>query len=263
MSSITNFKALAWQVIFRGEDDRVIAPTAELRRKLANIVFTTGRKFKLLVFCSADTHLHNTLFCNRRLAGMFARELGIALSNTRGFPKLAPARIRPITSQFHLQNNFLYILGQHKKHGIEYDPFFDASSLPELLGLRNLDPEYPALVRSLLPRIKKKDLLEIAELNFSAEIKSLEKIADAAAAAVGIAELSGNEPEAVMAKRAAIRLFPARATSREISTYLPLSPRTIRRLRNQAVSGRLVKSVELQLRIRQKPQFHDSQSGQK
>src|SRR5690606_28949695 len=93
--------------------------------------------------------------CSREEAGLFARSLESSLTRKLkteiGF---APALIKPIHDQNHLYTGSRYAMRQDRRHGILADPLFEATCLPDLLGLRVGFPRFVERVRAMLPRLR-------------------------------------------------------------------------------------------------------------
>ncbi|NUO53813.1 MAG: hypothetical protein HOV80_33630 [Polyangiaceae bacterium] len=154
------------------------------------------------------------------------------------------ARLRPISSAWHLARAVPYVLRQGLHHGTEHDPGFDGCSVVDMFGLRVLDPELPHRVQRYLPRMTR----ETAAPWFP-RLKAIEPevdaIATAAAAAVAVADLRSNEPLVVAARRAAVEVVGLE----EAATLLGLTPRAARRLRAGPSDPLLVRAVRGQLAL--------------
>jgi hypothetical protein len=248
--------ALAWHLMSRLRDDRVLAPDLVARRTLARSVLERGASFDLLVFRAADTHLHQLVLCDRPAAGEFARRVELSLQHRlRPGVVFAPVHIVPVLDQRHLRNAFGYILRQEQRHGLRSDPGFEASNLPDLLGLRPLGAYTAATVRARLPRIQRADLLELLAPPSSGppdlpggepDPLSLSAVA-AAAACIPRFDASGRAGAA--ARRAAVHVVGDLARA-EVGRLLGLTLRQVRRLRSQPPDPRLVAAIERRLALR-------------
>jgi hypothetical protein len=146
---------LGFHVTMRLADDRVLAPSDVERRRAARSILRVGRDFDLLAFRLADTHLHALVHCTAEASGRFCQRVACSLLRRLDLP--APferGRRRPILDQRHLYRAFFYVLNQDVRHGTLVDPFHDASSLPDTLGLRLFDLTLAARVRAYLPRVR-------------------------------------------------------------------------------------------------------------
>jgi len=184
---------LGFHVRLRLRDDRVIAQSPAHRRALARIVLAQARRDRLLAFGVADTHLHLETGGDRAAAGQLARRIEIqtrlALPLPVGF---SPAYFKPILNQSHLSHSFTYILKQESHHGLQSDLLHEASNLPDLLGLRLLGGYTVANVQAMLPRVRREALLEILGAPGLADSPCPPAfLAESAAAALGLADLSG------------------------------------------------------------------------
>lgn len=235
-------------VRLRARDDRVVAPSPAERRVLARTVLEHGRECRLLTFRAADTHSHAEVACSREAAGEFARRVSISLTLRLGVEcGFQPAWIGPIHDQRHLLATFWYILRQRDHHGLESDPWHEGSNLPDLLGLRPLGVYTAANVRELLPRVHRGELIEVLGDDLTGPI-DVDSLADAAAAAACLPDVSGNGPLATAARAAATQAVDA--TSDRAARLLGVSTRTVRRLRGMKVPAELVQAVARQLSLR-------------
>jgi hypothetical protein len=242
---------LAWHVTSRLYDDRVIAPTIPERRRLARAALRIGRDAGLLAFAIADTHLHAELACDRVAAGRFAWrvELSAQAQFRPGVP-FERARIRPIADQRHLANAFWYVLRQQQRHGLDVDPHFEGSSLPDLLGLRSLDPGLAGRVRTLLPRVRRAELIELLGRADDLEVcpADFAGLAAATAAAAALPDLTGRTGAVVAARTAAIHAVGPTLASPAIARLLGCSESAVRRLRGgPPPAPGLVRAIRRQL----------------
>jgi hypothetical protein len=160
-SNVAPIPPLAHHVMLRLHDGRTIARTAAERREVAAIVDEQGGPRGLLVFRLADSHLHVLLATDTCGASAFANYAACALGwrVTHRVP-FDRARVRAVADQHHLKSAFRYILRQEQHHGTALDPEHEASSVPDLVGLRvpALDPWRS--LRTLLPRVTRAQVLE-------------------------------------------------------------------------------------------------------
>jgi hypothetical protein len=249
-------KPLGFHVICRLLDSRIAAPTPETRRVLSRIVLSQGKEHALLAHNTVDTHLHMLPVCDRRAAGELTRRVEIqAKLKLRLDVGFATPRFEPIRGQWHLANTFDYILGQHPHHGLDWDPFFEASNLPDLLGLRVIGAYTANNVRRLLPRIHREHLLawlQVAELE-PADGPPTELV-QATLAAAGLGTLRGKNAETLAAKRALVQVAGPATATKVLSDLLGLSSRGINLLREglrqRPADERLVMAIRLQLGLR-------------
>jgi hypothetical protein len=231
---------LGHHVTMRLSDDRVIALTAGTRRIAARVLLEHGHRHRLLAFRVADTHAHVLLACDRREAGAFALYAESALRQRLQLPVgFEPARVRPIGSQRHLTSAFRYVLRQEARHGIHLDAAHDASSLPDLLGLRVLPASPLGLVQAMLPRLRREELLAWLEPGtLDVAQPSMELLADAAAAALGLPDLDGRSDEHVAARCAAVRVAGSAPTA-IVAALLGISARGVQALRKRSLRAQL------------------------
>ena len=243
---------LAYHVIQRLDDDRVLVRDTGQRRIYADTVLRIGRDAGLFCFGLPDTHSHAGVECDRATAGRFAQRLAIALRHNLGLTvSFSPARLREIRDQGHLGNAFSYILAQASHHGVDADPWLEATAVPDLLGLRVVGGYLRPRVRALLPRVRRADLLAklaIGELDAG---RTLDDLADAAAAIVAAPALIGRAPAIIEARRAAIAFARGHgADPARIGQLLGMSARAVRWLERTAARTDHVRAIGLQIGLR-------------
>jgi hypothetical protein len=151
--------AIAHHIILRLADDRVMARNVAERRRLARCVLRVGRGYRLLAFRAADNHIHIEAACGELDARRFAWRAQLSMSRALRLPvSFARPRIKPIVDQAHLRSCFHYVLRQEDRHGLRSDRLFDASNLPDLLGMRLTGNYTCNNVGTLLPRVTKADI---------------------------------------------------------------------------------------------------------
>jgi hypothetical protein len=238
---------LAHHVILRRASNAVLAPTTAARRALARAVLSAGRDAELFAFFAPDGHLHAAVGADRAAAGRFAQRALLALrAALPGGGDFAPAYVKPVEDQAHLRRLVPYILDQAAHHGVSAPVGLEASNLPDLLGLRVTGAYTIPNLRARLPRLDGAELrrwLGVADL---APRLVPEGLADAAAAAVGRAELTGREPEVLDAKGAGVRAARGVLTPTEAGARLGLPRATAWRLAERTVPDTLVRAVLLQ-----------------
>lgn len=239
--------SLAWQIVLRAADSRVLAPSIGERRVLARTVLRIGMPRGLLAFGAADTHLHVLVLGDRATAGRTAQAIGAALTWGKGREVgSSPAAVSEVRDQWHLESTFHYVLGQGMHHGVGTDPLLEATSLPDLLGLRVIAPGLISRVREILPRTSRERLLGhlgVAELGPAVDLPLL---LESAAAVVCLPDLNGCGRDAIAARRAALHV----AGPHFGRDLLGESERTERRLRSGTVDPTLLSAVKLQMGLR-------------
>jgi hypothetical protein len=162
--------AIGHHVTIRLTDARPIATSAAARRILSHCIYRNASSRGLSGFRAADTHVHLLLAGERKLARAAARCVELSLQAAlRPGVHFERARVRTIRDQNHLRNTLAYLFRQEQHHRLDLDPFHDASSLPEMLGMRVLDDaiNWRATVlraRALVPRLQRSDLLRLLNL---------------------------------------------------------------------------------------------------
>lgn len=242
---------IGYHVTLRLEDDRPIATTKAARRLLARVVLTQGKQRGLLAFGVADDHLHAELATDRASAGAFALYVETALRWQLGLgARFDRARIRPLYDQRHAYNTFHYAHRQDSRHELALDHAREGTSLPDLLGLRVLDPSLIARVRTHLPRIRRGDLVErfspgVFERSPSGAIR-LEVLAEAAAAALALPDLRGRSVDVWRARRAAVHAAGPEVPSRLLGDCLGFGVRAVQAVRTLPGEPALIRAVEKQ-----------------
>jgi hypothetical protein len=244
--------ALGYHVIQRLEDDRVLVRDSAARRVYAATVLRLGKEAGLFCFGLPDNHSHVGLECDRATAGRFAQRLGTALRKRLDLPvPFAPARLRKIRDQGHLTNAFGYIAAQAAHHGVDADPWLEATVVPDLLGLRVIGSYVLPRVRALLPRLRREHLLAKLGVGLLERGHDLKDLADAAAAIIAQPTLVGRTVRVLAARHAAIAVARAEgATAARIAELLGRSPRSVRRSMRKDAKAAYVRAVGLQLGLR-------------
>jgi hypothetical protein len=241
------------QVVLRLAEDISLAPSVSARRRLASIVLTVARPFGLLSFRWADTHGHMLTVEDRAAATEVGRRVAIALALAlKPDVPFQPCRVTPVKDVWHLKSTFLYLLKQDEHHGFAHDRAHEASSAPDQLGLRVIGTWTAARVREALPRLRRADLLEALRWR-DPDREGVEihgDLADAGAAAIGVAALVGRAPLVVAARRAAIEVARGTWTDGQISERLGITVRAVRRLGKKVADKALVRAIRQQLVLR-------------
>lgn len=243
--------ALGYHVVFRLRDSRAIAPTVAARRRLARVVFAIGERSKLLAFRASWDHLHAQVACGRAEAGAFAQAVGSALKQVLDVPEgFSPARLTPIEDGRHLSRTFAYVLRNAEKHGLVDDPLHEASSLPDLLGLRVVGTDAIPRVRSLLPATSRPQLLDALGVPELESAFVADWLVDAAAGAMALPDLSGASDDACRARRAAARVGSGLVAPSVLADVLGVTSRTLRRLCASAPDPVLERAIPLRMGLR-------------
>ncbi len=240
---------LGYQVVFRAEDDRILAPDVARRRAWSRALLDHGRPHGLFGFGLGDTHGHAVLACERPVVSRFIHDLRLSLRSRLDVSLVAPS-VWPISDTWHAESALGYVHRQDVHHGVGADPFREGTSLPDLLGLRPRGLWLAERVRTLLPRVKRADLLAHWGIQGLEPSFSLEHLADAAAAAVAVSRLEGRQIEVVEARRACVAAAPAEVTASTLAGALGVATRTIRDCRAAPVHPVLVRAVRLQVGLR-------------
>lgn len=248
---------IGYHIRLRLRDSRVIAPTIEHRRALARIVFAQAQQERLLAFCVPDNHGHLLSATNRREAGRLAHRVEVSAKRRLGLEVgFARAYFESIRDQRHLKNAFIYILRQNQRHGVQSDPFCEGSNLPDLLGLRLLGQFTAIHVRSLLPRIRRWELIDCFGMDgLQLERAPLaeappEMVMDAATAVLALPSLVGRNDAITDARTIIVHCLGKFLCQRELAYMLQISTRTVCRLAQRPLDHRLLRAFELQMALR-------------
>lgn len=243
---------LGYHVTLRLEDDRPIATTVPALRVLSRVVLTQGDHRGLLAFGAADNHLHALLVTDRVSAGAFARYVETALRwQLRLGARFEHARIRPLRDQRHAYNTLHYAHRQDVRHAVGVDPARDGTSLPDLLGLRALGTSLVARVRVNLPRVRREDLVTSLPVSLAENASfDIDVLADAAAAALALPDLSGRCADSFRARRAAVHAAGPDVRSAVLADVLRIGVRAVQSMRTQPDEPFLVQAVTRQAHLR-------------
>lgn len=235
------------------KDNRVIASTPRQRRIAIRTVLCVGRRHGLLCAKLPDTHLHAENQCDNASAAAFERRVGGALRQQLGTSMQFVAYERkPIRDPSHLLWSFRYTLTQDDRHELDWDPFHEASSLPDLLGAR-LVGEYTAInVSRALPRVKLEDLYAWLEIKPLVPIATprpelLEEIEAATLRAACLLELGRRSAAHLAARRAALAVIGRALSRAEAARRLGVSQATLYRDLQGRVDPKLERAIRLQL----------------
>jgi len=253
---------LGHHIMIHSDDDRVLAPSDAARRALAEAVYRVAAPFPLLGFGAADNHLHLVVLCDRRQAARFAGRLLCALHWALDLPvAFFPVRYKRLADQYHLITAFHYCLGQRNKHAVQSDPYLDASSLPELLGLRLVPTDSITRVREQVARLGRDRLLghlgaehlEPASNDIITDLVVAGRghlLRDAACGALGRPALVGRSAHVVRARNALVKVLSTCCTTPQIAELVGRSPSQVRHLRTLARQPQLERAVSLQIALR-------------
>lgn len=250
---------LGSHLMFRSDDDRVFAPSTALRRELARSVYRVANGYPLASFGAADNHLHVELLADRATAGKFAHALMCSLHWALGLSvEFAPVRYKPLADQGHKHATLQYTLGQRNHHGVQSDPFMDACSLPELLGMRVLPTATISVVREHFPRLQRREL--IRHLGMDALLPAADEqvellvergrhdlLRDAAAGAVAAPSLDGRRSEVAAARATLAQVLRSVCRPAVIGEVIQRRPSQVRYLTGCPPSEPLVRAVRLQI----------------
>lgn len=247
---------IGFHVMLRLVDDRPIVTSVAELRALARVVLEQGERRGLLAFGAADNHVHAELAADRATSGAFAHYVATSLRWRLALGvSFEPARIRPLVDQRHAYNTFLYVQRQDTRHDLGRDPWREATSLPDLLGMRVRPTSIVRRVRAQLPRVRRDALLallpsEVGEGLATEGPVPMAVLADAACAAFALPDLQRRRVEVTAAQRAAVHAAGASAPSRDLADHLGVDVRSVQRFRTEPVDESAVRAVTLQASMR-------------
>lgn len=153
--------SLAQHTAIRPADGRPLFNDLETRRLFTRKVVEVGAPFEPIAWGAGDNHAHiATMGEDRAPALELARRVESSLTHVLGLTDgFAPAKVKPVTDQYHLRSTLPYIVGQGERHGVRCDPFHEGSSLPDMVGLRILVPDLRERLIRIAPRFDPNRLL--------------------------------------------------------------------------------------------------------
>lgn len=240
---------LGHHIRIRLSDDRVIAPSLAERRMVVRAIHRIAEALPILGFGLADTHLHTESLGDAALANEIARRIGSSLRHRLRLPvgfHLLPAR--PIGDIWHLGHCLRYINTQASHHGVGWERWYEATSLPDLLGLRPRGAFLAVRVREHLPRIRRSELLHwLGVSQIRPAHGTPEEICQAALAASALHSFRGYAPETNALRRAVIAITGGAVGRRELASLLGVSMRHVTRLRSDPPEPELLSAIPLNL----------------
>lgn len=254
---------LGHHVMLRCEDDRVLAPGPAQRRALARSIYKVAGDAQLLAFGAADTHLHMEVLGERDAATSLVQRVGCSLHWSLSLgSRFTPARLKPLADYGHQRSTFHYVQNQQRRHEVRSDPLMDATSLPDLLGMRVIDcGSLHQLVREQFPRLQRHEILQHLGLSSLEpatpdQLESLVRagqhalLRDAAAGAVAVGALVGQRDEVVAARTALAQLLAPYTKPADLRTVIHRSSSVTRRTLKRAEWPRLQRAISLQISLR-------------
>ncbi len=243
---------LGYHIRSRLEDNRVIVHSDEQRRLVARVVLEQGRADGLLAFSLPDSHLHLEALCSGRAASRLNQRITASLKQRLNLPvSFVAYPHEPIGDQRYLFNTFRYLVKQHERHGLDLFSFWEATNLPDLLGMRLVGRYTRDNVSRVLPRVRRATILEWVGLSgLQPADGPLHEVVGATLAATGLVRLAGRAPRIVEARCALLDVVGARLKGRELASLLGTAERTVYDLKRRPVNPALVQAIRLQLGLR-------------
>ncbi|MCP4873825.1 MAG: hypothetical protein GY898_34485 [Proteobacteria bacterium] len=241
--------AVGSHLMMRLKDGRVIANNAAARCHVAESMLTVGRPFEVVVFRLVDDHLHAVTMNDGPAGRELGRRVEISLQHRLkpgvGFSEVY---VKPVVDQRHLRNLFWYCLGQEKHHGVELDPLFEASNLPDLLGWRTLGGWTIGNVRRYLPRVGRERLLEQLPVMPAVAPFDVGVLRASVGAAACVIAAHARHERARAARCAAVYIVDGSAVT--LATAIGIGSRSVERLKSLEPEIEMVRAVEGQLALR-------------
>ena len=237
---------LAYHLVFRTVDGRVIAPGGAAQRTIASACHDIGERSGVVAFRASGDHLHLQAVCDRAEAGALARRVAGSLTRRLTLRGFAPAHLTPCRHQGHVEETFFYILRNTDKHGVTNDPLHEASSIGALLGMRLVAGSFLARVRRTVPTVDRATLLAVLGVRALEESVRLDALAHAAAGAVGLPVLD-RSAAATAARAAAARVALRSAAEVAVAEALGISARSLRRYRSEEATPALERAIGLRM----------------
>ncbi|MFH2006423.1 MAG: hypothetical protein ABI333_07550 [bacterium] len=243
---------LGHHITIRLCEDRVLTPTMAERRIAARVILEQGRSANLINFSIPDTHAHMNCAVDRTASNQLARRMELSLGKCLRLPiGFERARVKPVRDIWHQWNTFVYLFDQYRKHGLTWDPYFEGTNLPDLLGLRLTGAYTKENLRRYLPRMPREQLLTwLGCTSISPAEGPPELLLDAAAAAAALPTMTGQTQEVQAARRSIVEIAGPRMRQRPLAELLGISRTSLYRLKQWPVDHRLVQAVRLQLGLR-------------
>lgn len=228
---------------------QVIALGPKQLRSVAVGVLTVGRPFEMLAFKLADNHLHALVMGEEGEATEFGRRVEISLQRRlRPGVRFAHVHVTAVETHSHLTRTFRYIFRQESHHGTSVDPLFEASNLPDLLGMRTIGQWTAPHVKVRLPRVTREELLSFLPVRLGGA-PNLALLPDSAAAAAGLPHLGWRSCAGLEARVAAVRVADDWMGPRQAPRLVGMTSRACRRLREHQPSTKMVRAVIAQLQL--------------
>lgn len=239
---------LVYEVELRGQDQTPLLTSARDHRALAAAALRQGARRGLLAFSLAGSSVRAHLATTREEAGAFARyvasQLGWRLGSPAGFRR---AVITPVPEGLSVVAALDALYGADP----EPDVPLEASSVPDLLGLRVADPGFANRVVPWLSEAARARVVAAGRgaTDHPATL-DLAVLADAAAAALALADLSGQSADVIRARTAAAHVAGRKVSAREVGACLGVSDRTIQKARATARDEHLIAAIRRQVELR-------------
>ncbi len=240
---------VGYHVCFRSRCESVLAPTVGARRAFAAVMKRAGKDRGLYGFGLSGRHGHGVLHGADAPVSTFLRAASASLARVLGL-EIEGRVLKQIHNGWHAEDLVAYMHGQDLHHGTGVDPLREATSLPDLFGLRPDGLWLAERLREVAPSITRSQLLRQWGLDDLGEREGLEHLADAAAAAIGSSDLAGRTAPVVAVRAAAVAAAGSGASNEQLAAELGVAERTVLRLRTTGTEPALVRAVRRQLDLR-------------
>jgi hypothetical protein len=246
---------LGYHLVLYPSDHRIIAAEPATRRVVVRTILEIARAFALLAVGMPDTHLHLAALCDRLAAGDLARRVGAALRRRLRLPLPFAAREpKPLESPDHQRRSFHYIQGQSKHHelGRRWDPFCEATNVPDLIGARLVGGYTIDNVRRTFPRMHSPQYHQRLGMKplppWQGEPpEALAHLREATLRAACLPELAGGSEERRAARSAALAVAGPELSQAELIEMLGISRTTAYRDGQRPADAALAHAIRKQL----------------
>ncbi|MFZ5481181.1 MAG: hypothetical protein ACOZNI_30765 [Myxococcota bacterium] len=225
----------ACQLTLRRRDGRPLARDTESRRALAREVLGRGRPHGLIAFRAAGDGLR----------ALFAADSDAVCFWAHGLPWNVAAWVEPLRDGGAVRTAMRAIAVDDPD-----DPTWEASSLPDLAGMRVAGRYTRARVREFSPGVTPKAALDWMHVRVGTPVVDGARLADAAAAAVGLPDLRGESRLRWLAQRAAIEVADGELPDPELALALDLALPILRTMRGMPAHDAVVRAIRMQLAAR-------------
>jgi hypothetical protein len=222
----------ACQLTLRRRDGRPLATDTQGRRALARDVLVRGKGHGLLGFRAVGDGMR----------ALFAADPDGVRFWAHGLPWSVAAWVEPLRDANAVKGALRGLAVDDPS-----DPDWEASSLPDLAGMRVAGRYTRARVREFSPGVTPRAALGWMRVQLGDPVPDPTRLSDAAAAAVGLASLRGDSRLRWLATRAAIEAADGDLRDGELAAALDTPLSSVRALRTSPAHPAIVRAIRMQL----------------